>query len=162
MAMTGGGIDRHLLCLYIVSKYLGEESPFLKEVCHHGKGCTVTIYSIWQTRKCFQKRGVCPPVRLLFSRWSCLISLTTPEYTTCGGGFGPVADDGYGVSYIIIGENMISTFPSNTLVLRLLDSHKFGADIKKALEDLLELMSPEKPGQSKAEQNHSKKSKKDL
>ncbi|XP_051969415.1 carnitine O-palmitoyltransferase 1, liver isoform-like isoform X2 [Xyrauchen texanus] len=32
MAMTGAGIDRHLFCLYIVSKYLGEESPFLKEV----------------------------------------------------------------------------------------------------------------------------------
>ncbi len=27
--------------------------------------------------RCFQKHGVCPPVRLLFSRWSCLISLTT-------------------------------------------------------------------------------------
>ncbi len=44
MAMTGGGIDRHLFCLYIVSKYLGEESPFLKEVCNSGKGHAVTIY----------------------------------------------------------------------------------------------------------------------
>lgn len=33
MAMTGAGIDRHLFCLYVVSKYLGVESPFLKEVC---------------------------------------------------------------------------------------------------------------------------------
>ena len=32
LAMTGGGIDRHLFCLYVVSKYLGIESPFLKEV----------------------------------------------------------------------------------------------------------------------------------
>ncbi len=31
-AMTGQGIDRHLFCLYVVSKYLGIESPFLKEV----------------------------------------------------------------------------------------------------------------------------------
>ena len=31
-AMTGAGIDRHLFCLYVVSKYLGIESPFLKEV----------------------------------------------------------------------------------------------------------------------------------
>lgn len=31
-AMTGRGIDRHLFCLYVVSKYLGTESPFLKEV----------------------------------------------------------------------------------------------------------------------------------
>lgn len=32
LAMTGAGIDRHLFCLYVVSKYLGVESPFLKEV----------------------------------------------------------------------------------------------------------------------------------
>uniref|UniRef100_A0A669E6P1 Carnitine palmitoyltransferase 1A2b n=1 Tax=Oreochromis niloticus TaxID=8128 RepID=A0A669E6P1_ORENI len=32
MVMTGAGINRHLFCLYVVSKYLGVESPFLKEV----------------------------------------------------------------------------------------------------------------------------------
>ncbi|KAG7278745.1 hypothetical protein CRUP_008357 [Coryphaenoides rupestris] len=32
LAMTGDGIDRHLFCLYVVSKYLGVDSPFLKEV----------------------------------------------------------------------------------------------------------------------------------
>lgn len=32
LAMTGHGIDRHLFCLYVVSKYLGEDSAFLKEV----------------------------------------------------------------------------------------------------------------------------------
>lgn len=32
LAMTGSGIDRHLFCLYIVSKYLGVDSPFLKKV----------------------------------------------------------------------------------------------------------------------------------
>ena len=36
LAMTGSGIDRHLFCLYVVSKYLGVESPFLKEVCVSG------------------------------------------------------------------------------------------------------------------------------
>uniref|UniRef100_M3Z9V2 carnitine O-palmitoyltransferase n=1 Tax=Nomascus leucogenys TaxID=61853 RepID=M3Z9V2_NOMLE len=50
LAMTGSGIDRHLFCLYVVSKYLAVESPFLKEV----------------------------------------------------------ADDGYGVSYILVGENLIN------------------------------------------------------
>jgi carnitine O-palmitoyltransferase 1 len=30
-----------------------------------------------------------------------------PECVSAGGGFGPVADDGYGVSYIIAGENNI-------------------------------------------------------
>lgn len=32
LAMTGHGIDRHLFCLYVVSKYLGVSSPFLAEV----------------------------------------------------------------------------------------------------------------------------------
>lgn len=32
MASTGAGVDRHLFCLYVVSRYLGVESPFLKEV----------------------------------------------------------------------------------------------------------------------------------
>lgn len=27
-----------------------------------------------------------------------------PEFISAGGGFGPVADDGYGVSYIIAGK----------------------------------------------------------
>lgn len=31
-----------------------------------------------------------------------------PEYVSTGGGFGPVADDGYGVSYIIGGDHTIS------------------------------------------------------
>nr|XP_039259357.1 carnitine O-palmitoyltransferase 1, liver isoform-like [Styela clava] len=30
-AMTGQGIDRHLFCLYVVSKYLKIESPFLQK-----------------------------------------------------------------------------------------------------------------------------------
>ena len=31
-AMTGRGIDRHMFCLYVVSKYLEIDSPFLTEV----------------------------------------------------------------------------------------------------------------------------------
>lgn len=30
-----------------------------------------------------------------------------PDCISAGGGFGPVADDGYGVSYIIAGEDLI-------------------------------------------------------
>jgi carnitine O-palmitoyltransferase 1 len=31
-SMTGKGVDRHLFCLYVVSKYLQIDIPFLKEV----------------------------------------------------------------------------------------------------------------------------------
>lgn len=36
MAMTGAGIDRHLFCLYVVSRYLGVQSPFLAQVSPGG------------------------------------------------------------------------------------------------------------------------------
>lgn len=31
-AMTGKGVDRHLFCLYVVSRYLEADTPFLKEI----------------------------------------------------------------------------------------------------------------------------------
>jgi len=86
-AMTGMGIDRHLFCLYVISKYLGVDSPFLKEVLSE-------------------------PWRLSTSQTPCQqmdkFDLSKhPEFISAGGGFGPVADDGYGVSYIIAGEDVI-------------------------------------------------------
>ncbi|KFV66414.1 Carnitine O-palmitoyltransferase 1, liver isoform, partial [Dryobates pubescens] len=82
LAMTGAGIDRHLFCLYVVSKYLAVDSPFLKEVLSE-------------------------PWRLSTSQTpQQYIDLKkNPEMLACGGGFGPVVDDGYGVSYIILGDN---------------------------------------------------------
>ncbi|KAG8433947.1 hypothetical protein GDO86_012345 [Hymenochirus boettgeri] len=87
-AMTGAGIDRHLFCLYVVSKYLGVDSPFLKEVLSEPWRLSTSQTPIQQTE--------------LFDL------VNHPEYVSCGGGFGPVADDGYGVSYIIVGENLIN------------------------------------------------------
>ncbi|OBS77317.1 hypothetical protein A6R68_16247 [Neotoma lepida] len=43
LAMTGAGIDRHLFCLYVVSKYLAVDSPFLKEVADDGYGVSYII-----------------------------------------------------------------------------------------------------------------------
>ncbi|XP_057178265.1 carnitine O-palmitoyltransferase 1, liver isoform isoform X1 [Triplophysa rosa] len=133
MAMTGAGIDRHLLCLYIVSKYLGEESPFLKEVLSDTWRLSTSQTPLQQVE--------------LFD------FVNHPDYTTCGGGFGPVADDGYGVSYIIIGDNMINLHISSKFSCPQTDSHKFGAQIVQAMKDLLMLTSPEKPDGSKTE-NH--------
>ncbi|XP_027765314.1 carnitine O-palmitoyltransferase 1, muscle isoform-like, partial [Empidonax traillii] len=36
LAMTGSGIDRHLFCLYLMSRYLGTQSPFLARVSEGG------------------------------------------------------------------------------------------------------------------------------
>ncbi|KAI1237972.1 hypothetical protein IHE44_0014070 [Lamprotornis superbus] len=81
LAMTGAGIDRHLFCLYVVSKYLAVDSPFLKEV----------------------------------------------------------ADDGYGVSYIILDENSIHFHVSSKISCSETDSHRFGQNIQKALVDIMGL-----------------------
>ncbi|KAJ8347313.1 hypothetical protein SKAU_G00287140 [Synaphobranchus kaupii] len=127
LAMTGSGIDRHLFCLYVVSKYLGVESPFLKEV-------------------------LAEPWRLSTSQTPVqhmeLFDLVNhPEYISCGGGFGPVADDGYGVSYIIVGEEMLNFHISCKYSCAQTDAHRFGSHIKKALQDLLALLNTDKKEQ---------------
>ncbi|KAG9342935.1 hypothetical protein JZ751_015151 [Albula glossodonta] len=121
LAMTGCGIDRHLFCLYVVSKYLGVESPFLKEVLSEPWRLSTSQTPVQQME--------------LFDL------VNHPEYISCGGGFGPVADDGYGVSYMIVGENMINFHISCKHSCTQTDAHRFGAHIRQALLDLLALLS---------------------
>lgn len=85
--MCGKGIDRHLFCLYVVSKYLELDSPFLKEVLSEPWRLSTSQTPHGQTSKMDLKKH--------------------PECISAGGGFGPVADDGYGVSYIIAGEELL-------------------------------------------------------
>ncbi|KAM5131794.1 carnitine O-palmitoyltransferase 1, liver isoform-like isoform 2-T3 [Mantella aurantiaca] len=118
-AMTGAGIDRHLFCLYVVSKYLGMDSPFLKEVLSEPWRLSTSQTPIQQVE--------------LFDL------VNHPEYVSCGGGFGPVADDGYGVSYIIVGENLINFHVSSKFSSHETDSHRFGKHIQESLLDILSL-----------------------
>ena len=78
MAMTGQGIDRHLFCLYIISKYLKMESPFLSKVLQEPWRLS-TSQTPQQLRKVdFSKQ---------------------PERASGGGGFGPVSmGRGFGIS----------------------------------------------------------------
>lgn len=91
--MTGHGIDRHLFCLYVVSKYLGEDSSFLKEV---------RLLRFVETRgvsRVFKEPVV---LQVLSEPWRLSTSQTPlqqvelfdlvrhPEYVSAGGGFGPV------------------------------------------------------------------------
>ena len=85
--MCGRGIDRHLFCLYVVSKYLEVDSPFLKQVLSEPWRLSTSQTPHGQTSK--------------------LDMVKHPDCLSAGGGFGPVADDGYGVSYIIAGEDLI-------------------------------------------------------
>ncbi|KAL6107021.1 cpt1a [Pungitius sinensis] len=124
LAMTGEGIDRHLFCLYVVSKYLGEDSPFLKEVLSEPWRLSTSQTPMQQVE--------------LFDL------VRHPEYVSAGGGFGPVADDGYGVSYIILGENLINFHISSKHSSPETDSHRFGGNIRQAMLDMKALFQPEK------------------
>ncbi|XP_071330826.1 carnitine O-palmitoyltransferase 1, liver isoform [Trachinotus anak] len=140
MAMTGAGIDRHLFCLYVVSKYLGVESPFLKEVLSEPWRLSTSQTPVQQMELFDLKNH--------------------PDFVSLGGGFGPVADDGYGVSYIIVGEDMINFHVSSKYSCGETDSHRFGAQISKALQDIMTLLTPDtKTGSSSkaAAQPQSKK-----
>uniref|UniRef100_A0AAY4DXP9 Carnitine O-palmitoyltransferase 1, muscle isoform n=1 Tax=Denticeps clupeoides TaxID=299321 RepID=A0AAY4DXP9_9TELE len=116
LAMTGSGIDRHLFCLYIVSKRLQIDSPFLKQV----------LSEPWRL-----STSQTPQQQLN------LIDLQKfPKYVGAGGGFGPVADDGYGVSYIIVGEDLITFHISSKFSSPETDSYRFGQNIRQAMLDI--------------------------
>nr|XP_034990942.1 carnitine O-palmitoyltransferase 1, brain isoform isoform X2 [Zootoca vivipara] len=123
-AMTGAGIDRHLFCLYVVSKYLGLDSPFLREVLSEPWRLSTSQTPIQQIE---------------------LFDLQNhPDYISFGGGFGPVADDGYGVSYVIVGEDLINFHVSCKFSSKETDAHRFGQNIQKAMVDILALFQLDK------------------
>jgi hypothetical protein len=122
LAMTGRGVDRHLFALYVVSVGTRTESPFLKRAL--GRGWKL---STSQT-----------PMRQSVGEW--------PNekdegdlYPRPSGGFGPVADDGFGVSYVIHGEKRLFFHISSKKSCPITDSNTFGDAIFKALEDMAQL-----------------------
>ena len=62
-----------------------------------------------------------------------------PNHISAGGGFGPVADDGYGVSYIVAGEDTIFFHISSKKSSPKTDSDRFAASLQKALMDMKQL-----------------------
>uniref|UniRef100_Q92523-4 Isoform 4 of Carnitine O-palmitoyltransferase 1, muscle isoform n=1 Tax=Homo sapiens TaxID=9606 RepID=Q92523-4 len=119
LAMTGAGIDRHLFCLYLVSKYLGVSSPFLAEVLSEPWRLSTSQIPQSQIRMFDPEQH--------------------PNHLGAGGGFGPVADDGYGVSYMIAGENTIFFHISSKFSSSETNAQRFGNHIRKALLDIADL-----------------------
>ncbi|XP_037036694.1 carnitine O-palmitoyltransferase 1, liver isoform-like [Bradysia coprophila] len=115
-AMCGRGIDRHLFALYVVSKYLEIDSPFLKDV----------INEPWRLSTSQTPHGQTPKIDLK----------KYPQLLGPGGGFGPVARDGYGVSYIISSENDIYFHISSVKSCDVTDSERFANQIRKAMNDI--------------------------
>nr|KAF6409505.1 carnitine palmitoyltransferase 1C [Rousettus aegyptiacus] len=118
-AMSGQGVDRHLFALYIVSQFLHLQSPFLDQV--HSEQWQLATSQI--------------PVQQIH-----LFDVHNhPDYVSSGGGFGPVDDHGYGVSYIFMGDNTITFHISSKKSSTKTDSHRLGQHIEDALLDMASL-----------------------
>ena len=116
-AMAGNGVDRHLFTLYVVSKYLNVDSPFLKEVLSE-------------------------PWRLSTSQTPHSQMSDTPRHPDLhspGGGFGPVADDGYGVSYIIVSDEKMFFHISSKHSSSNTNSRRFAENVCRASREMIEL-----------------------
>ncbi|KAI1298741.1 Carnitine O-palmitoyltransferase 1, liver isoform [Halotydeus destructor] len=121
-AMTGKGVDRHLFCLYVISKYLEIDSPFLKEI----------LSEPWMLSTSQTAHGQAGLIDLK----------KNPNHISAGGGFGPVADDGYGVSYMVAGEDTIFFHISSKRSSPKSDSARFARNLRHSLTEVKQLFEP--------------------
>ncbi|XP_027276512.1 carnitine O-palmitoyltransferase 1, brain isoform isoform X2 [Cricetulus griseus] len=118
-AMSGQGIDRHLFALYVTSRFLHMPSPFLTQVQSQQWPLSTSQIPVQQMH--------------LFDVHN------YPDYVSAGGGFGPANDHGYGISYIFMGENMITFHISSKKSSTKTDSRRLGQHIEDALLDIASL-----------------------
>eukprot|EP01134_Creolimax_fragrantissima_P005080 CFRG5080T1 len=124
-AMKGEGIDRHLFALYVASMGLGTESKFLSEALNmKWKLSTSQLPQRQANPEC----------------WGGKENQYCNEYLSPSGGFGPVDDSGYGISYNVAGEQMIFFHVSSKRACAETDSDRFADAIKKALIDISGLL----------------------
>nr|XP_020859407.1 carnitine O-palmitoyltransferase 1, brain isoform isoform X6 [Phascolarctos cinereus] len=118
-ALTGEGVDRHLFCLYLVSQLLRLPSPFLTQV-------RAERWKLSTSQSATHQPQLFDPA-------------SHPDYVCCGGGFGPADDDGYGVSYVFMGESMVTFHISCRVSSPDTDSRRFGQHIQDAMLDVATL-----------------------
>jgi hypothetical protein len=125
MAMTGRGVDRHLFGLYVVAVGTGTDSPFLRRAM--GRGWKLSTSQV--------------PVAVAADEWKTVKDRDELYVFPCGG-FGPVADDGYGVCYTFSGENHIFFHVSSKKSCPTTSSTKMQEEIFKAMRDLADVLNP--------------------
>ncbi|XP_004597220.2 carnitine O-palmitoyltransferase 1, brain isoform isoform X1 [Ochotona princeps] len=122
-AMTGQGADRHLFALYIVSRFLHLQSPFLAQV-HSEQWHLSTSQVPVQQMHLFDVHNY-------------------PDYVCSGGGFGPADDHGYGVSYVFMGDDRLTFHISSRKSSTKTDSRRLGQHVEDALLDVASLFQAE-------------------
>ncbi len=121
--MAGKGIDRHMFALYVVSKGKAIDSPFLKSA----------LSEPWTLSTSQQPQQQTAMWNLKDPKWA--------KYISPGGGFGPVANDGYGVSYMQAGEDEMFFHISSKISATNTDSQRFQKHLFQALEDMHTVLS---------------------
>jgi carnitine O-palmitoyltransferase 1 len=121
-AMSGKGIDRHLFALYIVSVGKGIDAPFLQTALGEPWRLSTSQQpqqqtKLWDLRRDDDARRISP-----------------------GGGFGPVADDGYGVSYMVAGEDAIFFHVSSKKSNPATDSARFIHHLFRAMREMRDIL----------------------
>jgi len=120
--MTGKGIDRHLFALYVVSQGMDIKSNFLEKA----------LSMEWKLSTSQQPQGQT-------DLWNPNRSKKEADKVSPGGGFGPVSDDGYGVSYMIAGEYKLFFHISSKKSSPKTDTTRFANNLIQALKEMKEL-----------------------
>lgn len=121
-SVTGNGIDRHLFALYVASRMTNPDAstPDMLKIALEGKGkWRLSTSQQAQVQDIVQRDRVPQTERY---------KIASP-----GGGFGPVADDGYGVSYTWVEEGGLWFHVSGK---RLGRSKRFGIEVQRAIKDM--------------------------
>lgn len=121
--MNGKGIDRHLFALYVVCRGQGYESEFLK-----------SALSLPWTLSTSQQ----PQQQMAGQHFS----VTEPELThliSPGGGFGPVADDGYGISYMVPDDHKVFFHISSKISSKQSNSDRFVKLLFETMSEIKEI-----------------------
>lgn len=118
-AMTGQGCDRHLFALYVMAYGLGLKSQFLTEALSMKWGLSTSQTPTFQVEE----------VRTNAHKF----------FLSPGGGFGPVDDDGYGVSYIFMNRDLITFHVSSRYSSGQTDSKRMAMNIGKAMNDIAKI-----------------------
>lgn len=129
-AMTGNGVDRHLFGLYVSSKYYQAILDFFKSShVMEDEFLKMALKMPW-TLSTSQT-----PQKQTEGRWYPERAEDARKISP-GGGFGPVAEDGYGVSYQFANEEVLFFHVSSKRHSPHTDSKRFADHIHQALLDM--------------------------
>ena len=127
-ASCGKGVDRHLFALYVAGQAISADVKFIRDALSIPFKLSTSQIPQRQT----ELRG--EDAKLL-----------SPS-----GGFGPVSDEGYGVSYMMADDARTFFHVSSKRKCAATDSKRFMGQIKKALEDIKAIFPPEVKPEKKA------------